>query len=354
MRLLPPLLSAAILTTLPLSAQVPLIPSLTPEQTRAAVFETFRPAKEPQSLQHPRPLANFRLHLEFRLPDQSATAAVQAGTGEPITLNPPPDRDWHVLELRAEMTAGSPGFVEASIDGKASDAKPLSGSGKPGGPAADGLRFDRDFTAMVQFRSEGEGALFSFCRPEKWEPDAKMVGLRDGRLFFDIGWLGEITSRRAGLNDGKVHTAVLRLSNGRAQFFIDGRPDSAKDGMLKPDAADHTFQTGRGSGGFLGDLTKGAVSGIRYWERALNDSEAKQLSSGDAGSINTPMYQWTGEADEATFPRGIPGIPVPLSLTISGGAEIRNAWVQPLDSADHAALIRGWNAETLAEGARIY
>jgi len=354
MRLLPLLLSSAVLTALPLNAQVPLIPSLTPEQTRTSVFEGFRPTKDPQSLKQAQPLANFRLHLEFRLPDQSATAAVQAGTGEPIALNAPPDATWHVLELRAEMTAGRPGFFETTIDGKATTAKPLSGSGKSNGPAADGLRFDRNFTAMVQFRSEGEGALFSFCRPEKWEPNAKMVGLRDGRLFFDIGWLGEISSRRAGLNDGKLHTAVLRLSNGRAQFFIDGRPDSAKDGMLKPDADGHTFQTSRGSGGFLGDLTKGAVSGIRYWERALNDSEAKQLSSGDAGSINTPMYQWTGEADEATFPRGIPGIPVPLTLTLSGGTEIRNAWVQPLDSADHAALIRGWNAETLAEGARIY
>jgi len=56
----------------------------------------------------------------------------------------------------------------------------------------------------------------------------------------------------------------------------------------------------------------------------------------------------------ATFPDGVPGVPVRLSLTADGGARVRSAWVQPLSMTDHAALISSWNRKTLAEGGEIY
>ena len=37
-----------------------------------------------------------------------------------------------------------------------------------------------DFTAMVKFTTKGDGSLFAKCSTEKWEPDAKMLGVRGG------------------------------------------------------------------------------------------------------------------------------------------------------------------------------
>ena len=59
-------LSAFLASTV--SAQIPLIPSVPVEETTMAVFAKAKPSKETQTINHPEPLANFRLHLEYRLP----------------------------------------------------------------------------------------------------------------------------------------------------------------------------------------------------------------------------------------------------------------------------------------------
>ncbi|MEN9284874.1 MAG: hypothetical protein RLZZ179_2367 [Verrucomicrobiota bacterium] len=351
------LISAAVLLgLLPAGGQVPLVPSLTPEQTRVALFPDYREGGGGQRWVHPQRLANFRVHLEFRLPGEAARASLQFGEGAVLPLEAPADGRWRTIEVRAEQLEGNPGIYSAEIDGKpvAEDAAMGVTAGEAKEQPAGQLRFDRDFTVMVSFRAGGEGALFSFCRREEWEPGAKMLGLRDGRLFYDVGWLGAVTGRAQNLNDGKPHSAVLRVSDGRVRLFVDGRPDGSGEGFRRPDAEGHRLHVGLGSKGFVGDLGKGGVSQLRYWERGLSDEEAKALSRGEAGAVNTPLYEWKGETAEATFPRGIPGIPVRLGLQLEGGAEIRGAWAQPLDVADHAVLIRGQNEATLAEGAKIY
>ena len=85
---------------------------------------------------------------------------------------------------------------------------------------ASGLRLDRDFTAMVKFTTRGDGALFSLSRPEKWEPDAKMFGVRNGKLFYDIGWLGVVSGKKKGLADGKSHIAAVRSDLGDASNSV--------------------------------------------------------------------------------------------------------------------------------------
>ena len=86
----------------------------------------------------------------------------------------------------------------------------------------------------------------------------------------------------------------------------------------------------------------------------MSDDEAKQLSGGKADGVNTPLLNWTPPRPVATFLKGIAGVPVKIALITSGGAEIRNAWVQPLSDADHAHIISRWSGESLAAGAKIY
>ena len=38
--------------------------------------------------------------------------------------------------------------------------------------------------------------MFSKCSPtEKWSPNAKALYIRDGRLVYDIGWLGNFSMK---------------------------------------------------------------------------------------------------------------------------------------------------------------
>ena len=43
-----------------------------------------------------------------------------------------------------------------------------------------------------------------------------------------------------------------------------------------------------------------------------------------------------------------------IRILDANGVAVRHAWVQPLESADHAAVVAGWNDRTLAEGKAIY
>ncbi|HSP41305.1 MAG TPA: cytochrome c, partial [Luteolibacter sp.] len=61
-----------------------------------------------------------------------------------------------------------------------------------------------------------------------------------------------------------------------------------------------------------------------------------------------------GVQPAATFPDGVPGIPVRVTLHAAGNARIRSAWVQPLSQVEHAKHISSWNDKSLDEGRKIY
>ncbi len=345
-----------------LSAQIPVIPSVPVEQTRMPVFANFKPAASAQTIEHGAALANFRLHFDYRLPNPGSKLALRLAPGRTTEFSAGGgEAKWHTVDVQFEQLGGKAAVMQMSVDGDLLEDPPAPDGGPPVKdratetvPEQEKLRLDRDFTVMVRFKAKSDGALFSRCRTEEWEPDAKMFGVRDGSLFYDIGWLGVVTGKKGNLTDGKPHTAVVRSEKGTVSLFVDGHGDGAKKNQTRPDVKEHRFHIGRGAEGFVDDLKDGEVENLRYWERALSDDEAKQLSAGKAEAVNTPLVNWTGQPESATFPKGIAGVPVKLALVAGGGAEIRDAWVQPLGDTDHAQIISRWNAESLAEGAKIY
>ncbi|MFO1486347.1 MAG: DUF6797 domain-containing protein [Verrucomicrobiaceae bacterium] len=199
-----------------------------------------------------------------------------------------------------------------------------------------GLDLGADFTAMVQFESNGEGTLFSMCAHSgKWSPDAKALFIRGGRLVYDIGWLGALNAS-AKVNDGRPHTAVLSLSGGTAKLWLDGTEIAEKANFTKPDDQRHVFKVGRAAPNFGGDFTNGKISVVKVWKRALPKGEIASLFKDGGAGANTPDFTHTPKAS---------GKPV-----IEGGS----GWVQALERSDHAEIVAGWNAKTLEEGATIY
>ena len=335
------------------SAQIPIIPATPVEQTHLPVFADFKASPAAQTIEHPEALTNFRLRLEYQLPGGSALS-LRLHPRRTLELKSDDRSKWQTLDLQYEQLRGKPASFSATVNGKAiAEGEVIAGT-TAAVPDEEKLRLDRDFTAMVRFTTKGEGALFARCRTTQWEPDAKMLGVRGGKLFYDIGWLGVVTGKTKNLTDGQPHTAVVRAENGRVTLYLDGKLDASLDHHSRPDVKEHGFHIGLGAKGFVGDLKDGEVENLRYWERALSAVEATQLSSGKADAVNTPSVTWTPPAAVATFAHGLAGVPTKIALLATGGARIRAAWVQALGEADHARIISRWSEESLAEGGRIY
>ncbi len=270
---------------------------------------------------------NFRLHLEgaakVRLSDE-LTIALDANGPHDIAVEHPA-KGTPVLRVwsRGKLVRGP------------EDAPALAGTGAKDFPDVK-LDLGADFTAMASFESGGEGTLFSMCAPSgKWSAGAKALFILDGRLVYDIGWLGTMNGG-GKVNDGKPHTAVLSVRDGTARLWLDGKKVAEKAGLTKADAKGHVFKVGRAVPDFAGDFTKGNISAVRVWQRALPDAEVALLFKGDGAGANTP--------DFTHQPKG-GGKPVIESGT---------GWVQALERSDHADIVGGWNGKTLAEGAEIY
>ncbi len=330
------------------TAQIPIIPSTPVAETQVPVFTESTATRETP------PLANFRLHLEYRLPKPQSKAMLRLHAQRTLDLTSPTPDAWQTLDLQYEQLLGQSASYSATRNGQRLAEAEVIGSTAVALADPTKLKFDQDFTAMVKFTTTGNGALLAKCLPAQWAPNDKMLGLREGKLFYDIGWLGVVNGKTGNLTDGQPHVAVVISRQGRLLLWLDGKRDAEKEDFIRPDVAEHTVQLGQGAGKFDGDLQNGAVENFRYWERSLTGEEAKELSSGKAGAVNTPLVNWSPTPAVATFPKGIPGVPTQVQLTLNGGAEVRHAWAQPLGDTPHAQLISQWSEESLAEGGKIY
>ncbi len=281
---------------------------------------------------------NYRLHVEFSAP---TTGAVRLGPQLVIPLPAGVEHDVaieHPTHGAAVLRVWSGGKLVRGPEA----LKDSSPSGAQDFPAAK-INLGADFTAVVKFESRGSGTLFSKCAPTgKWAPNAKALFIRDGRLVYDIGWLGELAGG-GKVDDGKPHTAVVTMRDGAAKLWLDGKVIAENEKFAKPDGAGHVFKVGRAATDFAGEFTDGKIANVRAWSRALPDAELALLFKGDGGGANTPDFTHTPTANGAR--------PV---LEVAAGATVREAWLQPLERTDHSELVAKWDAKTLEEGRQIY
>ena len=232
----------------PAPAQIPVIPSTPVEQTQLPVFAGFNPAEQNQTIEHGAALANFRLHLGYRLPNAGSKLELRLHPRRTLEFKADGAGKWQTLDLQYEQLRGAPATFSATVNGKHLAEGEVLSPAVADAPEME-VRLDRDFTAMVRFTAKGDGALFSRCRTEEWEPDAKMLGVRGGNLFYDIGWLGVLTGGTSNLSDGKPHFAVVRSEKGNVSLFVDGKGDGVRKGHTRPDAKGHTFSCRSGISG---------------------------------------------------------------------------------------------------------
>ncbi|MFT5468333.1 MAG: mono/diheme cytochrome c family protein [Verrucomicrobiales bacterium] len=295
-------------------------------------------------------LANFRFYLDYESPNG---AALRVGDLE-IELA----AGAHRLDLTYERAPGVTGMLGADLDGEQLLVLELeSGGGEllqttPEVAKAD-YRLAEDFTVAAQFTTTGKGTIFSKCRPEgKWEANAKALFVRGGKLVYDVGWVGAI-SGGPKVNDGKAHRVVLVGKDGGVEMFVDGKPAGKKASLTGPDVDGHVVKIGQAAKNFGFDWEGGTIENVRFWARAIEGDELRALRGGKIGEVNTPDLNWGSTPAVETFGgAGVAGIPVKLSL--KGDLKVNEAWAQPLQMAEHVALISNWSDETLKVGAQIY
>lgn len=285
--------------------------------------------------------SNYRLHVEF---SAATKATMQLSPEVALPLAAAKSHD-----IAIEHPASGSALLRVWSDGKlVRGPEEIKGLQSPKQAATKDypdakVDLGADFTAAVTFTAAGAGTLFSQSAPKgTWSADAKALFIRDGKLVYDIGWLGEM-SGGAAVNDGKTHTAVLSCQKGHARLWIDGTMSVEKGQFTKPKVAGHILKVGRAAKGFAGDLEKGTIGRLKIWSRALPDDEIALLFKSDGKGANTPDF--THAADGATSHP---------SIKPEGGATIKAAWVQPLERGDHSAIVQTWNQQTLEEGKNIY
>ena len=352
----------------------------------------LRTTKDGGELMTRRLFGNYQLHLECRQPEGGKAAVEVFLHGRHSLSNKPADNaGWHSVEIALthlpgqttkatvwvgdslliedqELKEPSPdGFQFDLQDGSAGvdpeDARTGKALFQAAGKENEELSLgEEDFTVVAQFNSKEPrgGTIFAKCPPTgDWAPDAKALFLRGGRLCYDIGWLGVMTSKRS-FSDGKWHTAVLTKKGDAVMLCVDGKVEANKKSFSRPDKPGHVFKVGAANRNFAFDFI-GDLGEVRYQTGGLNKKEAQALSKGGKSSFEAEFSWKAGdlgpgepELPELAF-HAIEGPAGPIRLRVTGGAmEFRNIWIRPLDVVDHGKMIGALDKQAFDRGESIY
>lgn len=96
--------------------------------------------------------------------------------------------------------------------------------------------WSQDFTLTARIRTRHDGTII--CRTQdqpEWMPNGETLFVRNGRLVFDVGWVGAV-SGETQITDGQWHEVGVtrRGSDGQITLWVDGKIDAL--GRLFPKA----------------------------------------------------------------------------------------------------------------------
>ena len=159
-------------------------------------------------------------------------------------------------------------------------AKPFAFDGRGHLQVDDGNAFDmtsRDFTIKARITTKSGGTIFAkTANQAKWVPDGKTLFVRDGRLVYDIGWVGAVQSRKR-VNDGKPHDVAMTWSHkrGEVRLYIDGRLEG--EGRLRPEnpRKGQVIRLGYTAGNFPRPKSAfvGKIESVSFFQRTLDADE---------------------------------------------------------------------------------
>jgi putative heme-binding domain-containing protein len=149
-----------------------------------------------------------------------------------------------------------------------------------------------DRTFMVRFKSSSDGTLIASAPLEgKWVRDGKSLFIRNGKLVFDIGWLGAMQSK-AKVTDNRWHTAAVVVSKQKTYLYLDGKLQNSADDFRRDAVANHVLKLGATATDFGGDFS-GQIDWAAIYESAMNQADIAKVSGKKQLTDLNAIWTWT-------------------------------------------------------------
>jgi putative heme-binding domain-containing protein len=136
----------------------------------------------------------------------------------------------------------------------------------------------KDFSVVARVKTSSDGSIWSISEGGmNWSPDGQALFIRDGRLVFDIGWVGAITGKTK-ITDAKWHLVALTWDHQSkmARLFVDGKAEDQKTLSAKRSLKQGVVRVGFTAPDFpsADNSFDGEISHLRFYQRRLTDGLA--------------------------------------------------------------------------------
>ncbi|MDP1562728.1 MAG: LamG-like jellyroll fold domain-containing protein [Pirellulaceae bacterium] len=153
----------------------------------------------------------------------------------------------------------------------------------------------KDFSIVARIKTDADGTIFSMSDGgELWIPNGQSLFLRDGRLVFDIGWVGAV-SGKTKVSDNRWHLVALTWEQAtqRVRLYVDGRLDGEGKLAAKAPIANAVARIGFTSKNFPEpeSFFHGEIESINFYQRAVHAELAKSAAA--VAAPNNPLASWS-------------------------------------------------------------
>lgn len=202
---------------------------------------------------------------------------------------------------------------------------------------------DSDFSVTARLRVDGDGTIF--CKgPAQgpWIPNGKTFFIRDGRLCYDIGWVGVVQSKRR-INDGQWHNVALTWNHDSAEatFYIDGQKRGAGSIRPKETTSGLVTRIGHTTDNFPSKSTfQGEIESVCFWDRELTATDIRKKPA----DLN-PVCCWNlkSELKEGLL-AGTGTQPINARIVGDGGSGVARALVTGVVGGDSDVQLLALNS----------
>lgn len=191
---------------------------------------------------------------------QQAAVSEEEGTGEGEVQDK--DDDAEDRELQSDEGINLGGGLAGMVEG--SDAFDL---------------VNKDFTIWAIADTDEGGTIFAKSPAEgRWRPGAKAFFIRNGRLCYDVGWVGVVQSERdERIDDGEPHVLAMTFTHATStvRLYVDGRLAAGDELGTGEINDEHVVKIGFASPNFPENRSAfvGRLDDVRFYDRALDSAE---------------------------------------------------------------------------------
>ncbi|MGA0038289.1 MAG: DUF6797 domain-containing protein [Pirellulales bacterium] len=179
-------------------------------------------------------------------------------------------------------------------------------------------------TLLVRFRGKDGTLVASTPKTGIWKPDGKSLFIRGGRVVFDIGWVGAITSA-SRVADGEWHTAALVVKKNETRLYVDGKLEAQEGEFLRPAAAGFVLKIGATATNFGGDF-EGDIAWVRLLDRVLSDAQIEACAAAAEAPAYDALLAWQPDPNAVSPAADSPAASTPswgliAAATVQGDLE---------------------------------